>query len=187
MAKLVFNAGHDPRKDPGACDPVQPWEGDLIDTKEADWCREVALLACDVARGKSHEAIFVQDDDLNLVCQTANEEAYVDAFVALHLNAATNTAAAGVETFYYPGSNGGKRLAKNVQAKLIANLGAQQRDRGVKEANFQVLRQTNMPAVLVEAGFITNAWEESIIHQDWYKKAVAEAIVDGCLDFCEEK
>ncbi|MCM0760258.1 N-acetylmuramoyl-L-alanine amidase [Sporomusa sphaeroides DSM 2875] len=186
MAKFVIKAGHDINKDPGACDPVQPWEGDYIDTKEAVWCREVALLTCDVAKSKGHQAIFMQDDDLDLICRMASESG-ADAFVDLHLNAAANTSALGPETYCYPGSKAGKHLAGCVHEKLIANLGAQQRDRHVREANFKVLRDTSMPAILVEAGFITNVWEESIIHQDWYKKAVAEAIVDGCLKFVGEE
>lgn len=177
-----YNPGHDEMLDPGACDPVQPWEGDWIDTKEAVWCKEVIDLAILKMKRKGHKAEYVQSNSLDEICAKANA-AGVDVFISLHLNAAANTSAQGPETYFYAGSADGQRLAECVHAKLVQKLGAHARDRGIKPAGYYVLRHTDAPAILVEAAFITNTWEESIIHQQWFKDAVSDALVEGALAY----
>jgi N-acetylmuramoyl-L-alanine amidase len=71
------------------------------------------------------------------------------AYISIHYNAGGGV---GVETFHYPGSTKGKKLASLVH-KYVRE-GTKQKDRGVKSANFQVLRETHMPACLVEYGFM---------------------------------
>jgi N-acetylmuramoyl-L-alanine amidase len=56
-------------------------------------------------------------------------------------------------------------------------------DRGVKQAGFLVLHQVNMPSVLVETGFLTNAEEEKILTDDSYQTGMAEAIFDAFVDY----
>lgn len=182
MINFAGNAGHDIRLDPGACDPIQPWENDYTDTKEAEWCREVMLTACQKVQSKGHNAQFIQDDSLSNIC--ALSDAFgADVFVSLHLNAATNTDAQGPETYYLDGSEEGARLANCVHGQIVQKLGAHGRDRGTRTANFYVLRNTAAPAILIEAGFITNVWEEATLHEPWVKRAVSDAIVDGVLKF----
>lgn len=183
--KFVGNAGHFPRIDPGAIDPILPEERDYIHTEEADWCKEVMEMACYKLETKGHQTQFVQDDSLAAVCSVSNLFG-ADVFVSLHLNAATNTGAQGPETFYLPGSAEGQRLAKSIHGQLVQKLGAHGRDRGVKQANFYVLRNTDAPAVLIEAGFITNVWEEAQLHEPWVKTAVSDAIVEGVLNYGRE-
>jgi N-acetylmuramoyl-L-alanine amidase len=72
-----------------------------------------------------------------------------NAYVSIHYNAGGGE---GVETYHYPGSVNGKKLATLVH-KYVKG-GTVQKDRGVKSANFQVLRETTMPACLVEYGFM---------------------------------
>ncbi len=177
-----FNPGHDEMLDPGACDPVQSWEGDWIDTKEAVWCKEVIGMAIAKMQRKGHKAAYIQSNSLGEICAMANASG-VDVFISLHLNAAESTSAQGPETYFCTGSADGQRLAECVQAKLVQKLGAQARDRGIKPANFYVLKYTSAPAVLVEAAFITNVWEESIVHQQWFKDAVSDALVEGALAY----
>jgi N-acetylmuramoyl-L-alanine amidase len=71
------------------------------------------------------------------------------AYISIHYNAGGGE---GVETYHYPGSSAGKKLATLVHKYV--RTGTAQRDRGVKSANFQVLRETHMPACLVEYGFM---------------------------------
>ncbi|MDQ0418575.1 N-acetylmuramoyl-L-alanine amidase [Croceifilum oryzae] len=72
-----------------------------------------------------------------------------DAYVAVHYNAGGGS---GVETYHFPNSTKGQRLARLVHAQVIK--GTPQKDRGVKTANFYVLRKTSMPATLIEFGFM---------------------------------
>ena len=102
-----------------------------------------------------------------------------DAFVSIHLNAATNKSATGIETWRY--TNVGKQtktLAENVQAELIKATGA--KDRGVKtSSSFYVLKHTKASAVLVECGFISNDKECAKLFSKNYQNTVANAIAEG--------
>lgn len=184
IIRLAGNAGHDIRLDPGACDPVEPLEGDYINTEEAAWCREVMQMACKKINAKGHKALFIQNDSLAAIC-TASDEFGADVFISLHLNAAGNTNAQGPETYYCTGSVEGKRLADCVHNLLVERLGAKDRDRGVKSAGFYVIKNTAAPAILIEAGFITNVWEEAQLHAQWAKDAVSDVIAEGTLKYME--
>ena len=99
-----------------------------------------------------------------------NERAYfanrnkADLFVSYHLNAAV-ASANGYEDFTYPTQNKATINSRNTYhgAVMPALRALQQFNRGKKVANFAVLRETNMPAYLIELGFITNASEYNTI------------------------
>jgi len=65
-------------------------------------------------------------------------------------------------------------LAKNVQDQFRTRVG--RKDRGVKQAGYYVISFTNMPSILVELGFLTNADEEDFLHSDEGKTYMASAI-----------
>jgi N-acetylmuramoyl-L-alanine amidase len=65
-------------------------------------------------------------------------------------------------------------LADLLQKELVGNLG--RADRGVRQANFSVLRETNIPAALVETAFISNPEEEKLLKDTGFQQKAAEAI-----------
>jgi N-acetylmuramoyl-L-alanine amidase len=73
------------------------------------------------------------------------------------------------------------RLADGVQRELNAALGT--RDRGVKQANFLVLRGATMPAILVEVGFLSNPSEEKRMRTDEFQSQTTDAIARAILAF----
>ena len=77
-----------------------------------------------------------------------------DVFISIHCNASTNNTANGTEVYTFNTSSKALPLAKKIQSKIVEILGTA--DRGTKTANFAVLRETAMPAVLVETAFISN-------------------------------
>lgn len=77
-----------------------------------------------------------------------------DVFISVHCNASTNNTANGTEVYTFNTSSKALPLAKKIQSKIVEILGTT--DRGTKTANFAVLRETSMPAVLVETAFISN-------------------------------
>lgn len=106
-----------------------------------------------------------------------------DVYVSIHANAYGSTwnDANGIETYAaVVASETSVRLAKAVQNALIKSTGL--RDRGVKRADFTVIRQTKMPAILVEAGFMTNRTEAALLKSDSYRRTVARAIVEGLAE-----
>ncbi|HFI0458324.1 TPA: GBS Bsp-like repeat-containing protein [Streptococcus suis] len=124
-----------------------------------------------------------------------------DLFISLHFNAtgAGTTRAKGIETYWYQSNpsypskinqahhNDPTRLAESqtlanqVQASLIKETGAY--NRGVKRETFAVLRETKIPAVLVEMGFMDNPSELQVIKQDSYQTKLAKALAQGIANW----
>lgn len=90
------------------------------------------------------------DVDVPLSTRTrlANQKG-ADLYVSVHYNAGGGS---GVETYHFPRSSKGEKAAKTIHKYVIQ--GTKQKDRGVKIANFHVLRETKMPSVLIEYGFM---------------------------------
>ncbi|MFN5622071.1 MAG: N-acetylmuramoyl-L-alanine amidase, partial [Flavobacteriales bacterium] len=76
-------------------------------------------------------------------------------------------------------------IAKNVQDQFRSRVG--RKDRGVKQAGYYVISFTNMPSILVELGFLTNAEEEDFLHSDEGKTYMASAIYRAFRDFKEKE
>ncbi len=103
-------------------------------------------------------------------------------FVSIHFNSAHNHTANGVEVFYYPNADQNrlhrsKQLAQLLMYKLIVYTGA--KSRGIKKGNFCVIRETTIPSVLIEGGFITNDVERKLIQNNSYIDKIANAIAEG--------
>lgn len=101
-----------------------------------------------------------------------------DLFVSIHCNAGGGT---GSETYYCTGSDTSKVFADYVQKGIIDSVGL--KNRGVKSARYAVLRNTNMPAVLVETGFIDTLYDAEHLKNPTYQQAYAEGIAKGICDF----
>lgn len=123
-----------------------------------------------------------EDTPLATRTSTAND-AKADLFVSIHYNAFDGKWGnhGGIETYYYPTSNNGKRLAELVQSKLVNATGL--RDRGAKSAKFYVLRKTIMPGILCECGFMDNLQEARLMLDASYQTKVAEAICRGICHY----
>lgn len=103
-------------------------------------------------------------------------------FVSIHFNAFKRANVKGIEIYYYNKrakwrQNASKRLAQIVLNHLIAATGTH--SRGVRSGNFHVIRETNMPAILIEGGFITNKQERNHLKDKKYIEKMARSIADG--------
>lgn len=104
-------------------------------------------------------------------------------FVSIHYNSAPSKEAEGVEIFYYRAKNDknrsdeSKSLATAILQKILKNTEA--KSRGVKHGDLAVIRQTDMPAVLVEGGFLTNKEEREKLGDASYLKRLALGIAQG--------
>ena len=122
-----------------------------------------------------------------------------DMFLSIHFNAGGRGASYGIETYYYkarpeytPAINKDKhndperleksrKLAQKIQQSLVSKTGAY--DRGVKRETFAVLRETSIPSILVELGFIDNQEEANKIKTNEYQEKLADGIVDGIVEY----
>lgn len=107
-------------------------------------------------------------------------------FVSIHINAAEATNAYGTEVYYSEENNGNEygitseQFAENVLKGMISYMGSY--NRGVKMANWAVIRRSNMPAILLEVGFISNQEELANMCTDDYQNKVAKGIAEGIIN-----
>lgn len=106
-----------------------------------------------------------------------------DLFISIHANSLESRLSHvnGVETFFAPGATQSKALAEVVQQQIINLTGAN--DRGVKSARFYVIRNSSMPAILIETGFVTNPREAANLNNPAYQARLARAIAMGIEKF----
>ena len=103
-------------------------------------------------------------------------------FVSIHFNAAKSLTAKGIEIFFCHSqdkirAHASKNLASKVLKKMIDHTSSE--NRGVKEGNFFVIRETLMPAILVEAGFMTHPEELHLLKDIVYRDKIARGISEG--------
>ena len=140
------------------------------------------------------------DKDVGLVSRADQaNKSNADMFLSIHFNAGGRETAYGIETYYYKHEQGyepeinkdnhnsperiekSRKLANKIQQNLLYKTGAY--DRGVKRASFAVLRETSIPSILVELGFIDNQEEVNKIKTNEYQEKLADGIVDGIVEY----
>ena len=103
-----------------------------------------------------------------------------DYFISIHTNASVSSSASGSEALVYSSPSVASRLGEDILRELNVSTGL--RNRGVKlRPGLYVLRKTNMPAVLVEIGFISNLRDANLMANS--PDLFAEGIYNGILDF----
>lgn len=160
---------------------------DINETREWVLNSRLATKVCDILNSyEGVEAIRLDDItgnidiDLNTRCRNANSLG-LDLVVSIHHNAGGGT---GIEIFVYNqaclnGETG--KLARMVLEKAVEATGMV--NRGVKTANFAIIRDTKMKACLIECGFMDNEYDTPLILTEEYANKVANGIADGILAY----
>jgi N-acetylmuramoyl-L-alanine amidase len=118
--------------------------------------------------------------DLNCRIEMA-KEVNADIFVSLHVNATETGKQSGAETFYHYQSEPGKRLAELIQQELIKIPGMNRRI--AKPGDFYIIKNSSMPAVMVEMGYLSSLKEQKKLQQSWYQEQLARAIAKGIANY----
>lgn len=140
--------------------------------------RKIGNLLIQYLREKGHTVIDCTNNNANNQLKGITDKANaqkLDLFVSIHLNAGGGH---GTETYIYNGSYSGKANLK-AKAKVINDAVAGScnfRNRGVKEANFHVLRETIAPAILIEVCFVDSAEDKTKINAEAIAKAMFKGI-----------
>jgi N-acetylmuramoyl-L-alanine amidase len=183
---VVIDPGHGTlnqweSSDPGAIGPSG--------VKERDVNLSISGLLGNILLNEGYTVIYTNENNTGL---SLEERALVaglsgaDLLVSIHSNASTNRSLSGTMTFYYDApeyEQGSTRIQKSIalagfiQAELLNRL--QREDKGVQKANFAVLRNCSIPAVLVEVAFISNPVEEKLLADPAFQRRAAEAIALG--------
>lgn len=141
---------------------------------------QLELLRVDDPTGKVDVPLKVRTDKANA------QKAHL--YVSLHHNANTGFWGdwGGVETYVFDGNpknSKAEQLAHCIQPRLVRAMGL--RDRGVRRKNLHVLRETAMPAVLIEGGFMDSRTDISSLRDPQKIKAQGEAIADAIVEYVQ--
>lgn len=193
--KIIIDAGHG-GKDPGKV------QGKM---REKSYTLDIAKRLQRILTKRGYTVVLVRDRDVFLELEDRSKKAnsvQADLFVSVHFNSAAAKSARGVETWMLtpvgeasfatktvkkkadPGNVNDAwnlLLAYKVQSALSNKIDAE--DRGVKCANFTVLRDLKCPGILVECGFFTNASEAALIARTNRRELIAQGIADGISSY----
>lgn len=176
---IVIDPGHG-GNDPGAISPN-------LKLKEKDIVLDVSLKLKKLLEKEGFKVYMTRDDDnyIGLYDRTdiANELG-ADVFVSIHANANDNRDVEGIQVLYYPDdpTRDNKTFANVMMDALVKGLDAQ--DKGIiPRPNLVVPRETKMPAVLLELGFLTNSKEEQLLNMSEYRDKAAEASLNGIIEY----
>lgn len=178
---IVIDAGHG-GKDPGA--------SSVTKKKEKDFNLTVSKKFNEKLKALGYNTIMTRDTDvfIDLYERTriANNN-NADIFVSIHANAfSNNSSIEGIEVLHYPSSTSDSKhsLHQIMLDELLKGTGAKSRGT-IKRPKLVVLRETKMPAVLVEAGFLTNPKEEKLLFTDSYQNIIVDSMVKGVEKYFE--
>jgi len=146
--------------------------------------KDIVLSICFKLRDMLAEAgvtvVMTRQEDEHISLHDRSEVANMaqsDLFVSIHCNSYEGEAR-GMDVYYHK-SEPAKELAQTVLDRA-AELGI--RTREVQKNNYQVLWDTDMPAVLVETGFVTDPEEYALLQQEEYQEKIAQAVALAVLD-----
>lgn len=168
--------------------PPFPDTGKVI--REWEFNYPTAKKLGELLKKNGFDVIYVSDtkEDTPLSTRTTRANtAKADLFVSIHYNAYKGVwgTHGGIDTFHFPNSVEGKKVAAFVQNEIIRETGL--RNRGVKSANFYVLRKTTMPAILVECGFMDNLQEAKLMLNELHQMNCARGIAKGICKYFNVK
>lgn len=196
IPRILIDPGHGGSQD-GALSATGLREKELVLDIGLRLDRELKAAGLHAQLSRSKDAL------LSLSARTrAAQEAHASLFISLHCNHAPNCQAEGIETYTLPlpgftSTSGGVAarqaepgdpftatsglLACHIHNRLLQRTGAA--DRGVRRAQFEVLRNAPCPAVLIECGFLSNTNEAGRLALPAYRQALAEAVTQGILEY----
>jgi len=185
-AVIVLDAGH------GGWDPGKTGTGGknekelnlavvekLAEYLETGGAEVILTRTSDTALGDGKQA------DMAERRRIANES-NAHIFVSIHQNAFPSAEAKGAQVFYHRDSEKGKLLAESVQENLKSRVDGSNHRQAKENESYYILRTTEIPAVIVECGFLSNGEEEKLLNDENYQEKLAWAIYCGILDYFEK-
>lgn len=174
---IAIDPGHGGR-DPGAVG--------IGGLRETDIVLDIGLQVTALLEGKGVNVILTRQDDREIELEprvAQANRAQADLFVSIHANAISLSRpdVNGIETYYYADQS--QALARTIHNSLLDATGRP--DRRARTARFYVLRNTAMPAVLLEVGFVTGADDAPLLADSDYRQRLAEAIARGILEYVQ--
>ena len=153
------------------------------DVMEKDINREIALAVVEKLKSKGYQAMLARKGDdfvnkMDRVTEANRQNALL--YISIHQNSYEMSSISGIETWYYADDKTGesRRLAQLIQQEAVKATGAVGREL-VADTELCVLNKSNMPACLIETGFLSNKAEREKLCTEEYRDQVADGIVKG--------
>lgn len=185
---IMIDPGHGGPNDIGAKGRLAP------EYMEKDLTLSTAMILKNYLDQMGFKTLMVRQEDIFINryvrARLANEK-QPKLYVSIHYNFAPDNSAHGIEVFYFQSdvdkerSKQSKRLGEAILKRVLFKTGA--KSRGVKHGNYAVVRETNMPAVIIEGGFMTNEQEMDKLKDPTYLKKIALGIAEGIQDYLSKE
>ena len=185
--KIVIDPGHG-GNDSGAIGPSGVMEKtvtlrvslvlrELLENEGA-----IVLMTRETDKEVAEKGKYATDvEELKSRCDLANDND-ADIFVSIHADSFSKPTARGTTGYYFgKATNDSQKLADCIRKALIAQIKTP--SRGTQPCNFYVVRNSEMPATLVELAFISNPEEERLLNSDEGVLKAAQGIFDGIEDY----
>lgn len=187
---VIVDAGH------GGFDPGKVG---VNGANEKDINLQIALLLEQYLSSQNIEVIMTRTTDTGLYSENAKnkksedmrnrvaliEESGADLLVSIHQNSYTQAKYSGAQVFYYTGSEEGEKLAKTVQARLIADADPENHREAKANSDYYLLKKSAVTAIICECGFLSNPEECEKLCTPEYQKLIAQSIFQGIMEYLE--
>lgn len=176
---IVLDAGHG-GKDQGTS------SGEVL---EKQINLQIAKKAQKILEKAGYKVGMVREDDtfvkLGERAEYANSKE-AEVYVSIHCNSSESGEGDGIETYYAEEkTESSQKLAELVQKHVVLQTNA--RDREARTADYAVISKTEMPAALVEIGFLSDAEERALLQEEDYQEKIAAGIADGIIGYLNEQ
>ena len=183
---IVIDAGHGGR-DGGAV-------GVSTDVTESELNLKYALKLKDLCEDYGFKVVLTRKDMNGLYSAFATnkkrsemekrreiiQNANADLVVSIHMNS-FNSSSRGAQVFYADGAESGMSLAQSVQNALHKQIEYAKVNASV--GDYYILNCTDVPSILVECGFLSNAEEEKLLMDESYQGKFCYALLYGILNY----
>lgn len=174
---IVIDPGHG-GSDPGEWSATGAAESDLCWDIAARFAQQLAFVGARVRLTRRES----DGPEASARALCANELG-ADLFVSLHLNSHSESTAQGASTYHFGQSRAGEALADCIQTRLVA-MGL--KDCRSHARSYTVLKETRMPAVLIEPAFASNLDEAKQLDDPGFRTSIARAVVAGISQYFSE-
>ena len=181
--KIFIDQGHNPEGIKAGAEGFGYREQDItyaVGARLAELLRQDDRFEVKLSRNSPAESLGTSNVTSLATRVNAANAWGADYFISIHANASTNPSANGTEVYVYRTPSTAADLAEDVLEGIVERMDT--KDNGVRvNASLYVLRRTQMPAILVELGYITNAEDVRKMTEDPW--GFAQGIYNGMLDY----
>lgn len=183
---IVLDAGHGGRDD--GCSGVNGSKESVINLRITKTLKEyLNTLGLNVVLTRYDEhGLYDSNVDNYKLSDMENRlkiinDANADMIISIHQNSYSDSSQKGAQVFFQEDDEVSKNFADRVQNQLIKQL-PNARKESIK-GDYYLLKESNLPAIIVECGYLTNAEEEKLLTSDSYQQKVAYSIMCGVVSY----